>query len=213
MRKKKNRRARLEACADVIINEPEKYRGKWLALKPCFRELQLELGCGKGRFTVETAAENPEVLFVALERVPDAMVLAAERAVERGLGNVYFISSDAQLLAEYFEEREVSRIYINFCDPWPAKRQEKRRLTSPRFLQLYKRILKPGGEIHFKTDNLPLFEYSLEQFAENGFVASEVTRNLHKDGVRGVMTDYEAKFHEQGLPICRCAAALKGAEE
>ncbi len=209
MRKKKNRQARLEACAGVIIKEPEKHKGKWLELKPGCREVHLELGCGKGRFTAETAAGNPEVLFLAIERVPDALVIAAERAAERRLENLFFIPADATLLNEYFEEREISRIYINFCDPWPTKRQAKRRLTSPGFLTLYKRILKPGGEIHFKTDNQPLFEYSLEQFAENGFEVSEITLDLHKDGICGVPTDYELKFYGQGLPICRCKAMLK----
>jgi tRNA (guanine-N7-)-methyltransferase len=146
---------------------------------------------------------------VAVERVPDAMVVGMERVCAAELNNVRFIDIDAQKLPEMFEKGEISRIYINFCDPWPTKRHAKRRLTSPGFLALYKNVLADGGEIHFKTDNLPLFEYSLEQFQENGFELSEVTRNLHENGVQGVMTDYEAKFHEQGLPINRCVATLK----
>jgi len=206
MRKKKNLKPRMERCAAVQINKPENHKGKWLELSPACREVHLELGCGKGRFTVLTAEDNTHALLVAIEKVPDALVIAMERAVSSGYKNVYFLSSDASLLPEYFAVGEVKRIYINFCDPWPGKRHEKRRLTSPGFLSLYKNVLSKGGEIHFKTDNLPLFEYSLDQFAENGFELSEVTRNLHENGVRGVMTDYEAKFHEQGIHINRCVA-------
>jgi tRNA (guanine-N7-)-methyltransferase len=169
----------------------------------------LELGCGKGRFTLETAQCRPEAIFIAIERVPDALVIAMERVMEKGLKNVFFLYSDAMLLPEFFEEKEVSRIYINFCDPWPTIRQSKRRLTSHRFLPIYKTILKTGGEVHFKTDNQPLYEYSLEQFSENGFELASNTRNLHENGIIGVMTDYEEKFHGQGLPICRCEAVLK----
>ena len=206
MRKKKNIGPRLESCASVHIKEPENYRGRWSGLLPDSREVYLELGCGKGRFTAGTAETIPETLIVAIERVQDALIIAMERAVKTELKNVFFISADAELLPEYFEENEISRIYINFCDPWPTKRHAKRRLTAPGFLELYKNVLKPGGEIHFKTDNLPLFEYSLQQVAANGFELFEVTRNLHENGVCGVMTDYEAKFHEQGLPINRCVA-------
>ena len=208
MRKKKNLIPRMEACAAVQIKNPEEHRGKWRALMPEAGEVQLELGCGKGRFTAGTAEANPENLLIAVEKVPDALVMAMERAARAELKNVFFISADAELLPEYFEENEISRIYINFCDPWPTKRHAKRRLTSPGFLALYKKVLKRGGEIHFKTDNAPLFEYSLEQFAENGFELSEVTRNLHENGICGVMTDYEAKFHELGTPINRCVAKL-----
>jgi len=208
MRKKKNLIPRLERCAAVHIKDPENHKGKWLELNSGCSELHLEIGCGKGRFTAETAANNPDTLFIAVEKVPDALVVAMERAVANELKNVYFITCDAALLAEFFAEGEVRRIYINFCDPWPTKRHAKRRLTSPGFLNIYKTILAEGGEIHFKTDNSQLFEYSLEQFAENGFELHEVTRNLHENGICGVMTDYEEKFHNQGVPINRCVARL-----
>ena len=108
-----------------------------------------------------------------------------------------------------FDAGEADRIYINFCDPWPSKRHAKRRLTSPLFLDIYKVLLPKGGEIHFKTDNSPLFEYSVETFEECGWQLSEVTRNLHENGVCGIMTDYEEKFHNQGVNINRCVAVYK----
>ena len=209
MRKKPNLIPRMARCAAVQEKEPENLRGRWLKENPEFETLFIELGCGKGRFTCETAKEMPGTLLVAIERVPDAMVMGMEKAVAQELRNVRFIDCDAANLPAIFEKGEASRIYINFCDPWPTKKHAKRRLTSPGFLKLYREILPPGGEIHFKTDNVPLFEYSLEQFAENGFALSEVTRDLHENGPCGVMTDYEAKFYEQGVKINRCVARLK----
>ena len=206
MRKKKNLIPRMQNCACVHIKDPENNKGKWLELASDCRELHLELGCGKGRFTVGTAESNPEILLVAIEKVQDALVIAMERALNMGLKNVLFLSTFAELLPEFFAENEISRLYINFCDPWPLKKHAKRRLTAPGFLELYKKILKASGEIHFKTDNLPLFEYSLEQFENNGFELSEVTRNLHENGICGVMTDYESRFHEKGILINRCIA-------
>jgi len=199
----------MEKCNSVLIREPEMYFGKWRSEIEGFSELHLELGCGKGRFTIETAKMMPDVLIVAIERVPNAMVIAMERAINEKITNVRFVDGDAENLADIFDKDEAGRIYINFCDPWPAKRHAKRRLTSKLFLEKYKNILGSGGEIHFKTDNSGLFEYSLEQFAENGFELSEVTRNLHEHGVTGNMTDYELKFFEQGIAIKRCVARVK----
>ena len=161
----------------------------------------------------ETAAAEPDVLFVAVERVPDAMVIAMERAKAAGLANVFFIDADVARLRDYFSPDEVERIYINFCDPWPSKRHAKRRLTHGNFLKLYRQVLKMGGQIHFKTDNQPLFEFSVEELPQFGFELSEVTRNLHENGPVGVMTDYEAKFHELGQPINRCVGTMVDWEE
>lgn len=194
MRKKPNLIPRMERCAAVQIKNPEEYKGSWREVLPECAGVYLELGCGKGRFTAETARTIPDILLVAVERVPDAMVIGMERVFDADIKNVRFIDMDVASCQNVFEDGEVDRIYINFCDPWPKKRSAKRRLTSPLFLKIYKSILKPGGEIHFKTDNLPLFEYSLETFAENGFELSEVTGDLHSDGVHGIMTDYEMKF-------------------
>lgn len=213
MRKKPNLVPRMERCAATLITEPEALRGHWLEHFPGHQALHLELGCGKGRFTVETAAAEPDVLLIAVEKVPDAMVVAMERAAKAELHNVFFIDIDANQLPEIFDQGEVDRIYVNFCDPWPPKRQAKRRLTHGNFLKLYRKVLKGNGQIHFKTDNDPLFEWSIEEIPQFGFELSEVTRDLHANGQRGVMTDYEAKFYAEGKNINRCVATMQPWEE
>ena len=195
MRKKPNLVPRMERCARFLIQAPEEQRGHWRELKPDAEQIWLELGCGKGRFTAETAAQNPNVLYLAVERVPDAMIVAMERCAQRGLTNVFFVDGDAARLREYFAPDEVDRLFINFCDPWPSNRHAKRRLTHGNFLRLYRQVLKMGGQIHFKTDNQDLFTFSVEELPLFGFELSEVTRDLHSQGICGVMTDYEAKFH------------------
>ena len=193
MRKKKNLLPRMERCGAYQIKDPYERKGRWHDLMPEAKEIRVELGCGKGRFTVETAAAEPDVLLIAVEKVPDAMVVAMERAAKAELHNVF--------------------IYVNFCDPWPPKRQAKRRLTHGNFLKLYRKVLKDNGQIHFKTDNDPLFEWSIEEIPQFGFELSEVTRDLHANGQRGVMTDYEAKFYAEGKNINRCVATMQPWEE
>ena len=205
MRKQPNLIPRMERCAETQIKKPAEYKGRWRSVMNTGK-VYLELGCGKGAFTCETAKTIPDILLVAVERVPDAMVIGMERAMRDGIKNVRFIDMDVAAAPDVFEKGEVDRIYINFCDPWPRKRHAKRRLTSPGFLKIYREILRPGGEIHFKTDNLPLFEYSLDSFRECGFELAEITNNLHENGICGVMTDYEKKFHEMGTKINRCVA-------
>ena len=199
----------MEQCAAVLESAPEERRGRWLSDFPAFSQLHLELGCGKGRFTAEMAAQHPDILFAAVEKVPDAMVVAMERVCARELGNVRFLDRDAANLLEMFAPGEVSRIYINFPDPWPKKKQFKRRLTAPSFQRLYAEVLVPGGEIWFKTDNLPLFEWSVEELRAGGWELREVTNDLHGQGISGVMTDYEAKFHAQGVKINRLVAVKR----
>ncbi len=208
MRKKKNLVPRMERCEAVHVQDGFSIKGHWRDLMPGAKALWVELGCGKGRFTAETARQNPEVLLIAIERVADAQVVAMERAVAEGLTNVFFVVGDAAALPSYFEPGEVDRIFINFCDPWPSKRHAKRRLTHRNFLALYRQVLPLGGEIHFKTDNAPLFAFSLTEFPQLGFSLSQVTDDLHAGGVQGVMTDYEAKFHAEGIPIHRCVATM-----
>ncbi|MCI9550050.1 MAG: tRNA (guanosine(46)-N7)-methyltransferase TrmB [Oscillospiraceae bacterium] len=208
MRKKKNLSSRMDACGALLVQDPAAEKGRWRARKPDAVRLRLELGCGKGRFTAETAAAHPSDLYVAVERVPDAMVIAMERCQALGLTNVFFIDGDAAALEQYFAPGEVDLIYINFCDPWPSVKHSRRRLTHEGFLRGYRRVLREGGQVHFKTDNRALFEWSLFQFPKAGFTLSEVTRNLHEQGVQGVMTDYEEKFHALGTPINRCVGSM-----
>lgn len=209
MRKKPNLPQRIEKCGAVHIPNPETYRGKWLESFPKYKALHLEIGCGRGRFTSETALSMPEVLLVGLERVPEALIIGMERAAREGIPNIRYLIGDAMSLRCFFAPGEADRIYINFCDPWPNSGHKKRRLTHGIFLNIYREILHPDGEIHFKTDNDALFEFSLGEFEENGFALSDVTRNLHENGPSGVMTDYELKFYEQGVSINRCVARIK----
>jgi len=207
MRRKPKLESRLEKCAFLLIKEPQKLRGCWLD-EFKFKELRVELGCGKGRFTVETAKETPGTLFIALEKVANVIVIALERAEQEKLQNVRFINGLADDLPAFFAEGEVSSIYINFCDPWPTNRHKKRRLTCWSFLELYKKVLKPDGEILFKTDDLPLFEFSIKSFEQCGFSLLEISRDLHKNGPVDVMTDYELKFYDQGKAIYSARAAI-----
>ena len=144
MRKKKNLDSRMKACDALWIRKPEEYKGRWRELKPDAAMVRLELGCGKGRFTAETAAAHPEDLYVAVERVPDAMVIAMERCRSMGLTNVFFIDGDAAILSDYFAPDEVDLLYINFCDPWPSVKHAPRRLTHENFLRSYRKVLKDG---------------------------------------------------------------------
>ena len=206
MRKKPNLIPRMERCAHWLIAEPEALRARWREEFPQYKAVELELGCGKGRFTVGQAQAAPEALLLALEKVPDAMVVAMERAAAAKLENVRFLDRDAGLLGEIFAPGEVERLYINFCDPWPKSRDAKLRLTAPGFLRRYADVLSLGGAIHFKTDNAALFDWSIEQFRAEGWRLENVTHDLHANGPVGVMTDYEAKFYDQGVKINRLEA-------
>ena len=206
MRKKPNLQPRMERCARVLVSEPASLRGSWLAQNPSCTALELEIGCGKGGFTAATAAAQPDVLLAAVERVPDALVVAMERVCAQGLENALFLCEDAKLLENDFAPGEIRRIYINFCDPWPKSRDAKHRLTAPGFLRSYARLLPLGGELCFKTDNRPLFDWSLEQLRAEGWETREYSTDLHANGPVGIMTDYEAKFHAQGVKICRVVA-------
>lgn len=208
MRKKKNLLPRLERVSEFQEKDPYARRGDWRSWKPDCTALYLEIGCGKGTFTVETAAAHPDVLFVAVEKVADCILLAMEKAQAKHLTNVVFVCDDAARLGEMFAPGEVNRLYINFCDPWPSKRHAKRRLTYEDFLKSYRAILPMGGEIHFKTDNRPLFDFSLTQFPRAGYTLSEVTNDLHADDPNVIMTDYEARFAKEGARINRCVGTV-----
>lgn len=206
MRKKKNLIPRMERCAAIQEKKPYAMQGHWRDRLTLDCPLHLEIGCGKGSFTVETAAAHPDVLFVAVERVADCLLLAMEKVMARGLKNVVFVCDDAARLEEMFAPDEVDLLYINFCDPWPSKKHAKRRLTFEKFLCSYRNFLKVGGRIEFKTDNRPLFDFSMTQFTRAGYCLSEVTYDLHRESVNVVQTDYEARFVAEGVKINRCVA-------
>lgn len=208
MRKMKNLEPRMAAVSAWRIESPEARCGVWRALMPSCTALWVELGCGKGQFTAELARQNPTVLVVAVERCREAMVVAMERAQRMELKNVYYIDADAARLEEIFAPGEIDRLYLNFPDPWPRKKNAKRRLTFRTFLEHYSQVAAPGAELHFKTDNAALFDFSLEEFAQCGLAVDGVTHDLHHNGTVGILTGYEEKFCALGTPICRCVVTL-----
>ena len=199
MRRKPNLEPRLEKCASVLLDEPAGYRGRWRESFGTYEAVHVELGCGKGRFTADVA-----------DAFPSALVMAMELALARGLENVRFILGDVGMLGELFAPGEVGRIYLNFPDPWPKSRDAKLRLTAPNFLRRYASVLSVNGELHFKTDNTPLFDWSVEQFSAEGWELRDVTHDLHANGLVGILTGYEAKFVSQGMKINRLAAVRVG---
>ena len=209
MRRMKNLESRMEKCAELRIANPAALKGNWRSLKGDATALWVEVGCGKGKFTAETAEANPDVLLIAVERCREAMVVAMEKAQAMGLKNVFYIDMDVANIEEIFAGAEIDRLFINFPDPWPRKKNAKRRLTYRTFLDKYCRVIKEGGEIHYKTDNAPLFEFSVEEFAACGLDVKNLTRNLHENGIVGIMTGYEEKFHSLGTPINRCEVVCK----
>ncbi len=194
---------RIKACENIMLENFNDTAREFAGSCP----LHIEIGCGKGRFIAETAKSNPDIRYIAVEKVSNVMVLAMEKAVNAELTNLRFMRGNFQILAESFPDKSVDRIYLNFSDPWPKKGYAKRRLTHGGFLEIYKRILKDDGEICFKTDNRELFDFSLESFPENGFSLSEVTFDLHNSDFEGnIMTEYEERFSQMGFPICRLVA-------
>ena len=206
MRKKPNLEPRLKKCAALMIDNPVEYRGRWKESFGSFAGVHVELGCGKGRFTADCAEASGEILLVAVERDPSALVMAMELALSRGLDNVRFVLGDVGMLSEMFALEEIGRIYLNFPDPWPKSRDAKLRLTAPNFLRRYASSLALGGELQFKTDNTPLFDWSLERFSDEGWELRDVTHDLHVNGLTGILTGYESKFVAAGLKINRLVA-------
>ena len=212
MRMKRHIPERMERCHERWFDVPEENKGRWREVCGVAEDvpLFLELGCGKGKFCTQTAIDNPDVLYVAVERDKSVILAAIEKAHNLEIPNLFFINCDVNRLEELFEENEADRIYINFCDPWNRRNKPKRRLTYRDFLEKYKVLLKKGGQIRFKTDNDDLFDFSLEEFAHCGFTLSEETRDLHnseydQDNVR---TEFEQKFADEGIPIKRVVATL-----
>lgn len=181
------------------------FKGHW---HECFGRkapLHVELGTGKGNFISELADQQPEVNFIGIEAQQDVLFYGARKVREKNLANVRLLVFNINQIMDIFAPGEIDRLYINFCDPWPKARHAKRRLTHADFLEKYRLLLSGGGEIFFKTDNRPLFEFSLEQFNACALKVENVTFDLHNSGYQGnVMTEYEKKFSAMGMPIHRC---------
>ncbi|MFE7063979.1 tRNA (guanosine(46)-N7)-methyltransferase TrmB [Sutcliffiella sp. NPDC057660] len=191
--------------AYYCIPNPEEHKGKWAVLFGNSNPIHIEVGTGKGTFITEMAKANPEINYVGIELFESVIVKALERAVEADIPNVKLLNVDAKELTGIFEKGEVNQVYLNFSDPWPKGRHEKRRLTYKDFLDLYKTVLVEQGEIHFKTDNRGLFEYSLMSFSSYGLLLKYVSLDLHNSDFEGnIMTEYEEKFSSLGQPIYRC---------
>lgn len=210
VRKKKNGDARFDACKELFIEfdkeTPEKL--SLTELFPGFTKFRAEIGCGKGTFITETAKRNPDVAFLAVEKVRDVVIFASEKVQAENLPNVRFICGDAAALTALLDEKSLETIYINFCDPWPKARHAKRRLTSEGFLCLFKDLLADEGKIEFKTDNIGLFEFSLEEFPKAGYEMRDVCFDLHasKWAEENVQTEYERNFSAKGFKINRLEA-------
>ena len=196
------------AQSPFVIHNPEELKGCW---NQAFQEsapLHIEVGMGKGRFIMELAQSHPKLHFIGIERYSSVLLRALQKRQQLDLSNIFFLCVDAKNLDQFFAPGEVSRIYLNFSDPWPKDRHAKRRLTSPQFLTVYQKILAPDGAVEFKTDNRGLFEYSLESIPAAGWQVAEQTFDLHHSPMASgnVMTEYEEKFASVGKPICKLIA-------
>lgn len=197
-----------EAIAEsaYVIQNPEKRRGCWQEVFGNQNPVQIEVGMGKGRFIMDMARLHPEVNYIGIEMYDSVLLRAVQKIeqLEEKLPNLYFIRTDARNLPEIFGKEEVDRIYLNFSDPWPKDRHAKRRLTSRQFLERYDQILVKHEQVEFKTDNRPLFEFSLDEIREAGWTLLAHTFDLHHDKQMmegNVMTEYEEKFSSAGNPI------------
>lgn len=193
---------------EMVIPNPEEYKGKWNELFGNDRPLHIEVGSGRGQFIVGMAQANPEINYIGIELFDKVIVKALQKALEAGSPpNLRLLRVNAEELEKIFQKNEVHRLYLNFSDPWPKKRHAKRRLTYEKFLKIYESILIDEGEIHFKTDNRGLFEYSLVSMSQYGMKLKDVSLDLHanepEDNIR---TEYEEKFSSLGQPIYRLEA-------
>lgn len=212
VRKKKSGDARFTAQKDITL-EYNREAPEMINLSeafPGYSHFRIEIGCGKGSFIAEEARRNPDVAFIAVEKVRDVIIFAMEKVAAAELTNVRFLCADAEKLDLLFPAGTFERIYINFCDPWPKARHAKRRLTYRKFLEKFKPLLTENGAIAFKTDNRALFDFSLEEFPAAGFTLRDVTFDLHASewAEENIMTEYEKNFSEKGFKINRLVAYI-----
>ncbi|NLX64877.1 MAG: tRNA (guanosine(46)-N7)-methyltransferase TrmB [Clostridiaceae bacterium] len=201
---------KLKACSN-FVPEPRDYKGKWKKYFDNDNPVHIEIGPGKGEFIVQLSQQNPHINYIAIEKSPAVLVKIIRKIPDEGIHNLAITVFDAGNLEEIFESGEVEKLYLNFSDPWPKKKHAKRRLTSPKFLKIYKNILKPGSIIEFKTDNRPMFDYSIETFKEEGYNLIKITYDLYNsDLLEGnIPTEYEKKFHSLGTPINKLIAVYE----
>ncbi|ERJ13619.1 tRNA (guanosine(46)-N7)-methyltransferase TrmB [Haloplasma contractile] len=200
----------LENNQDLVILEPKLYRSKWHEFFGNQNPIHIEVGMGKGQFVYEMALKYPDINFIGIEKYDNVIVRAVEKLREQKPSNLMLIRMDAEKLLDSFADGEISRIYLSFSDPWPKNRHAKRRLTHSNFLKLYEQILNKEGELHFKTDNRLLFEFSLVSVSLYGMLLKNVWLDLHDDpDFDSVMTEYEEKFATMGKRIYRLEASFK----
>lgn len=216
IRRKPWARPELAVCP-FFVDNPSDNKGKWNKSFTKNQPLHMELGCGKGSFVAQIALKNPDINYLAVDIKSDMLGVARRNIVKlfeennAEVSNILLAAQNIEQIQEMMcEDDVVDRIYINFCNPWPRGKHNKRRLTYPRQLENYKLFLKRGGEIRFKTDDLPLFEDSLEYFAKSGFDVVYKTNDLHNSGISdNIPTEHEIMFSEQGIKINYCVAVYK----
>jgi len=194
------------------FDNPVEHKGKWESVFGNSNPIHIEIGMGKGDFIHKLAKRNPKINYIGIEKYDSVMVRAVEKLETDKVANLFLVRYDATNLLELFAHNEVSRVYLNFSDPWPKVRHAKRRLTHANFLKQYKEILIREGELHFKTDNQGLFEFSLESLCDFGVKLKNVSLNLHKTDFHikeNITTEYERKFSEKGFRINRLEATFK----
>lgn len=199
------------AADDYVVHDPEQYKGKWSTFFNNNNPIHTEIGTGKGRFIIQMAQHNPNINYIGIEKYSSVLLRALEKRNEVELANLFFIRFDAVYLTDIFAADEIDKIYLNFSDPWPKDRHAKRRLSSKEFLKRYEQCMKKEGEVIFKTDNRPLFDFSLEEVKLAGWELKEVTFDLHNSEylAGNIMTEYEEKFVAEGVPINRLVACRK----
>lgn len=200
----------LAAYPNYVAQNPEEWKGRWHERFGNQNPIHIEIGTGKGQFITEMAKAHPEINYIGVEMQVSVVSMALDRLVEADISNLQLLHVDGSALTNYFADNEVDQIYLNFSDPWPKTRHEKRRLTFKTFLATDEQILKPNGEIHFKTDNQGLFEYSLASFSQYGMIIQKVWLDLHHSDYEGnIMTEYEEKFSSRGQRIYRVEARFQ----
>lgn len=215
MRKKKWAAGWMEEHSSYITQDPKQYKGKWKELTNS-DILHVEIGMGKGDYLIGMSSIYSDIGWVGIEKDPSAAAVAARKAVEEehDLTNNKMICANAEQIDEWFEENEIDVIHLNFSDPWPKSRYHKRRLSSSKFLEMYKKLLNENGSIQMKTDNKDLFEDSVLYFLQNGFTLTEFSVDFRrKEHPEDVITEYESKFMQEGLQIYRLVAIVNKEDE